>query len=115
LSSTIGRLRAPPPLLLKNVIKPCLTSASSLERISVTDESQIRTSHILIRSRKSNRSCHRLQFHTFSPQSLVSRYLTPLSTYFSLVYLQVFEFYEELLSVRYPYSCYKQVFVDMSY
>ncbi|XP_046544224.1 transcription initiation factor TFIID subunit 2-like [Haliotis rubra] len=26
-----------------------------------------------------------------------------------------FEFYEELLSSRYPYSCYKQVFVDESY
>jgi len=28
---------------------------------------------------------------------------------------QAFEFYEELLSSRYPYSCYKQVFVDQSY
>ena len=28
---------------------------------------------------------------------------------------QVFEFYEELLSTRYPYSCYKQVFVDQAY
>ena len=28
---------------------------------------------------------------------------------------QVFEFYEELLSSRYPYTCYKQVFVDMAY
>ncbi|RUS71095.1 hypothetical protein EGW08_021141, partial [Elysia chlorotica] len=28
---------------------------------------------------------------------------------------QAFEFYEELMSSRYPYSYYKQVFVDMSY
>ncbi|XP_054152986.1 transcription initiation factor TFIID subunit 2-like [Oppia nitens] len=28
---------------------------------------------------------------------------------------EVFEFYEELLSSRYPYSCYKQVFVDEAY
>lgn len=28
---------------------------------------------------------------------------------------EVFEFYEELLSTRYPYSCYKQVFVDEPY
>ncbi|KAK3090048.1 hypothetical protein FSP39_008810, partial [Pinctada imbricata] len=28
---------------------------------------------------------------------------------------EAFEFYEELLSSRYPYSCYKQVFVDESY
>jgi len=28
---------------------------------------------------------------------------------------EAFEFYEELLSTRYPYSCYKQVFVDESY
>ena len=28
---------------------------------------------------------------------------------------KVFEFYEELLSSRYPYTCYKQVFVDMAY
>jgi len=28
---------------------------------------------------------------------------------------QVFEFYEELLSSRFPYTCYKQVFVDMAY
>jgi len=27
----------------------------------------------------------------------------------------VFEFYEELLSSRFPYTCYKQVFVDMAY
>ena len=27
---------------------------------------------------------------------------------------QAFEFYEELLSSRYPYSCYKQVFVDQA-
>lgn len=25
---------------------------------------------------------------------------------------EAFEFYEEILSNRYPYSCYKQVFVD---
>jgi len=29
--------------------------------------------------------------------------------------VQVFEFYEELLSSRFPYTCYKQVFVDMAY
>ena len=28
---------------------------------------------------------------------------------------EAFEFYEELLSSRYPYSCYKQVFVDEAY
>ncbi|KAL5016218.1 hypothetical protein ScPMuIL_005807 [Solemya velum] len=28
---------------------------------------------------------------------------------------EAFEFYEELMSIRYPYSCYKQVFVDESY
>ena len=28
---------------------------------------------------------------------------------------QSFEFYEELMSSRYPYGCYKQVFVDESY
>ena len=28
---------------------------------------------------------------------------------------EAFEFYEELLSARYPYSCYKQVFVDQTY
>ncbi|KAK3592160.1 hypothetical protein CHS0354_019451 [Potamilus streckersoni] len=28
---------------------------------------------------------------------------------------EVFEFYEEVMSSRYPYSCYKQVFVDESY
>lgn len=28
---------------------------------------------------------------------------------------EAFEFYEELLSTRYPYSCYKQVFVDESF
>lgn len=28
---------------------------------------------------------------------------------------EAFEFYEELLSTRYPYSCYKQVFVDEAY
>ena len=28
---------------------------------------------------------------------------------------ETFEFYEELLSFRYPYSCYKQVFVDEAY
>ncbi len=28
---------------------------------------------------------------------------------------EAFEFYEELLSSRYPYSCYKQVFVDQAY
>ena len=33
----------------------------------------------------------------------------------SLPHTQAFEFYEELLSSRYPYSCYKQVFVDQSY
>ena len=33
----------------------------------------------------------------------------------SLSHAQAFEFYEELLSSRYPYSCYKQVFVDQSY
>jgi len=32
-----------------------------------------------------------------------------------LPFIQAFEFYEELLSSRYPYSCYKQVFVDDSY
>jgi len=29
--------------------------------------------------------------------------------------LQAFEFYEEMLSVRYPYPAYKQVFVDEAY
>lgn len=28
---------------------------------------------------------------------------------------QAFEFYEELLSSRYPYTCYKHVFVDEAY
>lgn len=28
---------------------------------------------------------------------------------------EAFEFYEETLSNRYPYSCYKQVFVDEAY
>ena len=28
---------------------------------------------------------------------------------------EAFEFYEELMSSRYPYSCYKQVFVDHAY
>ncbi|XP_077993072.1 transcription initiation factor TFIID subunit 2-like [Glandiceps talaboti] len=28
---------------------------------------------------------------------------------------QAFEFYEEVLGTRYPYSCYKQVFVDQAY
>ena len=28
---------------------------------------------------------------------------------------QAFEFYEELLSSRFPYSCYKQVFVDQAF
>ncbi|ELT93532.1 hypothetical protein CAPTEDRAFT_221667 [Capitella teleta] len=28
---------------------------------------------------------------------------------------EAFEFYEELLSCRYPYTCYKQVFVDMAF
>lgn len=30
-------------------------------------------------------------------------------------FVQVFEFFEELMSSRYPYSCYKQVFVDQAY
>lgn len=30
-------------------------------------------------------------------------------------YFQAFEFYEEMLSVRYPYPSYKQVFVDEAY
>ena len=28
---------------------------------------------------------------------------------------QAFEFYEELMSSRYPYTCYKQVFVDQAF
>ena len=32
-----------------------------------------------------------------------------------LCLFQSFEFYEELMSSRYPYGCYKQVFVDESY
>ena len=32
-----------------------------------------------------------------------------------LASFQAFEFYEELMSSRYPFNCYKQVFVDESY
>lgn len=34
---------------------------------------------------------------------------------FGCHYFQAFEFYEELMSSRYPFNCYKQVFVDESY
>lgn len=37
------------------------------------------------------------------------------SLFFNILYQQSFEFYEELMSSRYPYGCYKQVFVDESY
>lgn len=32
-----------------------------------------------------------------------------------VLHLQVIEYYEENLSTRFPYTCYKQVFVDMAY
>ena len=28
---------------------------------------------------------------------------------------EVFEFYEEILTCRYPYSCFKTVFIDVAY
>ncbi|KAK3885001.1 hypothetical protein Pcinc_010743 [Petrolisthes cinctipes] len=41
--------------------------------------------------------------------------LLPLMKASSKYLHEAFEFYEELLSTRYPYSCYKQVYVDEAY
>ncbi|XP_042243204.1 transcription initiation factor TFIID subunit 2-like isoform X2 [Homarus americanus] len=41
--------------------------------------------------------------------------LLPLMKATSKYLHEAFEFYEELLSTRYPYSCYKQVYVDEAY
>ncbi|XP_035219613.1 transcription initiation factor TFIID subunit 2-like [Stegodyphus dumicola] len=41
--------------------------------------------------------------------------LLPLLKHTTNFLHEAFEFYEELLSSRYPYSCYKQVFVDESF
>ncbi|MPD02013.1 Transcription initiation factor TFIID subunit 2 [Portunus trituberculatus] len=41
--------------------------------------------------------------------------LLPLMKVTSKFLHEGFEFYEELLSTRYPYSCYKQVYVDEAY
>lgn len=42
-------------------------------------------------------------------------HLLPLLKHSTYFLHEAFEFYEELLSSRYPYSCYKQVFVDEAY
>ena len=41
--------------------------------------------------------------------------ISHIQVIFQHFFFKVFEFYEELLSSRYPYTCYKQVFVDMAY
>ncbi|XP_077971287.1 transcription initiation factor TFIID subunit 2-like [Styela clava] len=41
--------------------------------------------------------------------------LLPLLEHTTQACYEVFEFYEEILSFRFPYSCYKQVFVDEAY
>lgn len=41
--------------------------------------------------------------------------LLPLLEHTTQACYEMFEFYEEILSFRFPYSCYKQVFVDESY
>ncbi|GAB6030287.1 Transcription initiation factor TFIID subunit 2 [Chamberlinius hualienensis] len=42
-------------------------------------------------------------------------HLKPLLKHSTAFLHEAFEFYEELLSSRYPYTCYKQVFVDEAY
>ncbi|XP_064625594.1 transcription initiation factor TFIID subunit 2-like [Lineus longissimus] len=42
-------------------------------------------------------------------------HLMPILRHSTSFLHEAFEFYEELLSMRYPYSCYKQVFVDQCY
>ncbi|CAH1772868.1 unnamed protein product [Owenia fusiformis] len=42
-------------------------------------------------------------------------HLKPLLQHTTAFLHEAFEFYEELMSIRYPYSCYKQVFVDQTY
>ncbi|ESO05362.1 hypothetical protein HELRODRAFT_191453 [Helobdella robusta] len=42
-------------------------------------------------------------------------HLLPILKHTTSFLHEVFEFYEELLSTRYPYTCYKQVFIDMAY
>lgn len=41
--------------------------------------------------------------------------LLPLLKHTTSFFHEVIEFYEETLSTRFPYTCYKQVFVDMAY
>ncbi|XP_013417168.1 transcription initiation factor TFIID subunit 2 isoform X2 [Lingula anatina] len=42
-------------------------------------------------------------------------HLMPILKHSTAYLHEAFEFYEELMSIRYPYSCYKQVFVDQAY
>lgn len=58
---------------------------------------------------------HVLDFLSFQVTHFCLPQLLPLLKH-SMSYLhEIFEFYEEILTCRYPYSCFKTVFVDEAY